>query len=710
MGFESPLFLIGASAAAVPVVLHLVFRVRRRRKLFGSVMFLTEALRPNRRRLRLRDLLLLLLRAGAFALIAMGFARPFLSGAEGGNARQDAVFVLDDTFSMRAAVLGRTLFEEAKLKLAEEVERLSPRDRGAIVLVSGGGKVACPLTGETPRLKSALRAARPTYAAGQIAPALRLAFGMVEDSKEKTRVVLASDLQAAAIDHGALKGLARGGAKLELIRLPDPGPNAAVTGLEAEGAFFSPGLPVKIRAEVSSFGAGEERPATVRLLRGRSGEAVSSRVVGLERNGRTEAYFELTPERTGVLRLVAELDGRDALPEDDARLLALRVRPRLRVLCLQDRVRRFEKYADESYFVRRALDPPGPGGESEGVISPFAAARSPVDLLEKRMLAFRGHEKDLFASPSAGVVFLLGDAVPGSLAASVLAEWVASGGGLLLAPSAHDGRRFDAEAYTRVLSESGLLPARPLERRDLGAGGLGLKVKAKAHPALRAFRGRDIPGRVFTSWELDVAEGAEVLLELADGSPALVASAREAHDEIAPSVAGKGYVLMLAFALDGTDSDLPRRRAFVPFVHGLAGFLAGTRKGPSRVPVRRDPYEPPGFKKAAGEPGTVALNVPESESDLRRAGFEEFLAWAGGTGHPGARTGKRSSRVPVSAAPERGSSRLWAVMLAAAVAMLLFESLIANKLVLSASTVGAGASAARPGQKEEKPAERGGVL
>ena len=102
MGFLSPLFLVGALAAAVPIVLHLLKREPETRVRFAAVRLLRRAPVEHADRRHLRELLLLALRVAALLLLALAFARPFFSaGAQAGAARVTVV-ALDTSLSMSA--------------------------------------------------------------------------------------------------------------------------------------------------------------------------------------------------------------------------------------------------------------------------------------------------------------------------------------------------------------------------------------------------------------------------------------------------------------------------------------------------------------------------------------------------------------------------------------------------------------------------------
>ena len=63
----------------VPIIIHLVNRMRHRTVHWAAMDFLREAMQRNRKILQIRDLLLLLLRTAAVLLFGLALARPFFS-------------------------------------------------------------------------------------------------------------------------------------------------------------------------------------------------------------------------------------------------------------------------------------------------------------------------------------------------------------------------------------------------------------------------------------------------------------------------------------------------------------------------------------------------------------------------------------------------------------------------------------------------------
>src|SRR5262244_203761 len=103
MAFLSPLFLLGATVAALPVLVHLVRRTRARRVEFASLMFLRRIEQKTIRKRKLRNLVLLLMRCAALLLLALAFARPYFSrpGPNSNGGGRSSVMLIDASYSMR---------------------------------------------------------------------------------------------------------------------------------------------------------------------------------------------------------------------------------------------------------------------------------------------------------------------------------------------------------------------------------------------------------------------------------------------------------------------------------------------------------------------------------------------------------------------------------------------------------------------------------
>src|ERR1051325_657304 len=137
MSFLSPFFLLGLGAIAVPIVIHLIQRERKRVIKFPSLMFLQRIPYHSVRRRRIRHWFLLAMRAAAIALLAIAFSRPFFkqgsiaAGASTGGARE-LVVLLDQSASMGYG----DHWQRAQAEAIKVFDGLSGGDKGTLVLRS----------------------------------------------------------------------------------------------------------------------------------------------------------------------------------------------------------------------------------------------------------------------------------------------------------------------------------------------------------------------------------------------------------------------------------------------------------------------------------------------------------------------------------------------------------------------------------------------
>src|SRR5687767_3165829 len=145
MGFLHPAMLWGSLLVAVPIIIYLINRRRYQRRPWAAMEFLLRALKKNRRRLELENLLLLLVRVAVLLLLAWAMARPFLRSTPIGilsEKEENWIFAIDTSYSMEMKEGPRSLFDRARESIAEMVQDLvKQRDRIAIVTMDAAPQV-----------------------------------------------------------------------------------------------------------------------------------------------------------------------------------------------------------------------------------------------------------------------------------------------------------------------------------------------------------------------------------------------------------------------------------------------------------------------------------------------------------------------------------------------------------------------------------------
>src|SRR5688572_17810186 len=129
VSFLAPAFLLLAAAAAIPLLVHLLRRRMDQRVDFPAARYLARAERENSRKLRLRNLLLMMLRVLAVLLVAAAAARPVGRLAGTGHAPTAVALVLDNSLSTSVIRDGRPLLEQLKDAARDVINTGAPADQ-----------------------------------------------------------------------------------------------------------------------------------------------------------------------------------------------------------------------------------------------------------------------------------------------------------------------------------------------------------------------------------------------------------------------------------------------------------------------------------------------------------------------------------------------------------------------------------------------------
>lgn len=140
MTFLNPLLLWGLAAVSIPILIH-IFNLKRTKKIeFSTLMFLKEIQQSKYKKIKLKQLLILLCRIAFIIFLVMMFAKPFDSGflgTPGEKAKSSVLIILDDSFSMQSRDKSGNDFESGKKKVTEIIDALGTNDELFFTTVSG---------------------------------------------------------------------------------------------------------------------------------------------------------------------------------------------------------------------------------------------------------------------------------------------------------------------------------------------------------------------------------------------------------------------------------------------------------------------------------------------------------------------------------------------------------------------------------------------
>lgn len=124
MTFLNPLVLIGLVAASIPIIIHLLNLRKLKVVEFSSIQFLKEMQKNKMRKIKIKQILLLILRTLAIVFLVLSFSRPTIRNINlaglGSEVKNTIVIVIDDTPSMSVEDKRGEYFSQAK-KLAYSI-------------------------------------------------------------------------------------------------------------------------------------------------------------------------------------------------------------------------------------------------------------------------------------------------------------------------------------------------------------------------------------------------------------------------------------------------------------------------------------------------------------------------------------------------------------------------------------------------------------
>jgi hypothetical protein len=583
--------LLGISAIGVPILIHLLNKRKVERVVWAAMRFLRLSVEQNQRRIRLEDMILLILRCALVALFALVLARPVLrsSSAAGvfGGGDVTAVVILDNSYSMTQTDGVRSRFDAAREAAETVITSLPAGSSAAVLLASDVVAPVIPeptfdLTYAAGQLKKAQVFDRPTDLLPAVREALNTLSGRTALRKE---IYLVTDGQGAAFRRTAeiakLLDDHKSDVRAHVLLVGQPvEANLGVSSLRVDGGLVAVNVPLRLEVSVRNYGRTDAQDVAVSIAvddEPAMDQAVITTIpAGEERSVMLFARLKTAGHHAITARIAA-----DHLPADDQRAVAVRGTDRVNVLLIDGDPGR-EPRDSEVFYLRAALRPVPRAEWDAYFIKPVT--KSPTELESLRF-------EDFDAIVAANVT----DFSPAVV--NQLMAYVQSGGALLVFP----GDNINLTFYNQILhDQSALLPTKLGPARgdaESQENHFALSDKHHDHPIASLWKdaaaGTLSAARFFRAFELIEGSGVKVqgpgptanldpetrtlnpVLRFSDGRLAMV-----------ESDFGKGRVILFASTADTAWNDLGARAGvFVPLIQRTLGHLVARQDEHLTIPV-----------------------------------------------------------------------------------------------------------------------------
>lgn len=519
--------------AALPVIFHLFYRIKKRPRPFPTLMFFHRIDPRLSARRKIMEWIVLALRTLLIVFLLMALTRPVWFGA-GTRGNLAMVIVLDNSGSMTAKGKGEQTKLQTALGAADAlVANLKSDDAAAIVLMVDDPTVQLPqgLVSDKAALRSALAHVKETEATGAAGQALARALALI-DSSVATRyeIHVLTDLQETEWNKAAVMKTPRAGTLIFVHRLmtpPDKEANVSVLGADLPRRKILAGRRCALSVALANS---TDTEAHGRLNWTDDGGNKGLVEVTVPRRGENNGLVVLEPTTPGLHWVNVWFEG-DNFTADNRLSLAF--------LCADKRPVLFVGPPADFGLLPIALSP-SLDGKLSGLV--------PVFLETGALTASLAGKRPV-------LVVATWESLAKGSGSSALKDYVESGGNLLVVPSV-----LAVTAARTVPDWLGVTPAPP-EKNEPGAPLLAFKKESPVFSDLRNEKGEVLLRNIkaFQFQPLQLAGPATALFGLEDGR-ALLAEKR----------LGQGAVFSSGLAFDPAWTTLVLKAGFLALAQSTA--------------------------------------------------------------------------------------------------------------------------------------------
>ena len=560
MTFLNPLVLFGLITAAIPVILHLLNLRKLRTIEFSTLTFLKELQQTKIRRLKLRQILLLIIRTLLVIFIVLAFSRPALRGtilgSLGSQAHSTIVFILDDSFSMTGNDEHGEYFKQAKETADKLIDLLKEGDEAFLIKLSDVPQATIdPATHDFAALRTIFHESQISAIRRPLEDAIGLSAKLLQQSKNANKeVYIISDLQQTLLSQRSV-GIPENNPSLfddhsHFFFVPigvKEIANVSIDSIDITTTILEKDKPISVIASIGNFGI---TPLNNYIISAYiDGIKMAQKNLAIEPWGYAKTEFSISSKRTGFIRGYLELEN-DAIELDNRRYFTFYIPEQINIAVIAN------AEMDKRLLLFALRSGETKSGQSLLNIQQYTLQKFPfIDLNKTDVLV-------LSNIPSFS-----------STDANRIKNFIEEGGGIVLFP----GDNISIENYN-----SNLLPALKIPPIDYSptasvqADNLSFQKIDLAHPLFSTVFEQDRSAKeqtgiespnIIKSIKRHAGKQSRVIISLSDGTPFL-----------SEYNIGEGKFLFFSSAPLLSWSDFPLKGIFAPLIYRSMIFVSSTEE------------------------------------------------------------------------------------------------------------------------------------
>lgn len=326
MTFLNPLVLIALAAAAIPVILHLLNLRKLKSVEFSTLRFLKELQKTKIRRLKLKQILLLILRTLIIIFLVLAFSRPTIQGylpVVGTYSKTSAIILIDNSFSMDVSDAYGNRLNQAKNAALGILTALKDGDEAAIVMMTDKGSGQENLTRNLNFLREEISKLKISNHSANLYNSLRKAAGIFEKANNLNKeVYVITDAQSNIFLNETADSirLFDNSTTSYFIPVGTEG-NAEIQNLSVDSIgiitrIFQKDKLVEVEAGIRNNSEKEVKGMVVSMFF--NGQRVAQRTIDVPGNSVKPVSISAPSQTFGAVRAYIEIEG-DALETDNRR-------------------------------------------------------------------------------------------------------------------------------------------------------------------------------------------------------------------------------------------------------------------------------------------------------------------------------------------------------------------------------------------------------
>jgi hypothetical protein len=589
LNFLTPSILFALAAAALPLLIHLFTRSKAKKIAFSSLVFLQELSHQNIRRLKLRQVLLLILRTLIVLFLVLAFARPAMrSNLAYPNAKTTGVVILDNSYSMNSIKDGRPLQLDAKQIACAVLDHLSFGDEVFLITTTDTSvEMSRHAYHDMEALKKQIITVETDYHLTDMTASLKYAQKLLNRSQNINKeIYIISDFQKVSFRSTVtpLKNI-------KIFAVPTVQQNITnlgISNVELKNTILEKDKVVEFDAVFDNWGPQPVRDHLAQLVV--NGRKVAQSLIAVEKSSSQKEKFKYVLNETGFMAGYMLLE-EDDIREDNRRYFSFYVPDQYNVALIGQN-------PDDVKYIEMALVQPNVSQQR------FTVERIPQERI--RFSQFDKYQVIVFSNYTTFDEILV----------EKIKSFVESGGGLLLIA----GTSSDVKSYNRFLVPQLRLPKfiDVIEHQDTTQSYFSLGKTDTNHPLFLGIFENDAVAftRPQFRFALKVQDDNTIdkIMQFSTGDPFL-------YEKKFPL----GTILVFTSGFDNSMSDFTHRTIFAPLITQCINYLGSLNNSYSQLLGIGEEFH----YKLAPEYAEKSLEIlrPDQRNDQVRPEMESDGLW-----------------------------------------------------------------------------------